>query len=311
MYSGGYPLRVSAAISHFLAVNMKNYKSRTDPKGTTRKRALLLFVAFSLFLTYLLGSILSMELLSYDYYQDKVLSQITTTSSLRAKRGTIYDANGNVLAESITEWRIFLSPVDIYQASKEEEIDYAAKIAECLAPTLDLSYDTIYKKASNRSVIDETLIKRADEDTYRRVTALVSKEGLSDMVHTEAFYTRYYPGGDFLCQVLGFTGSDGQGLFGLEYSYDTTLTGKDGYYLYAKDTAGNEMPNQYVSYVAAEDGNSIVTTIDSYIQGQLEYAAQGCTIEVTGTVAAAFGILIGGMCAVVVSFFLFLVKKEV
>ena len=250
---------------------MRRRKSRPYPTGTTRKRALILFVSFTLFLSYLLVSILSMGLFSYEYYQDKVLSQITTTSSLRAKRGTIYDANGNVLAESITEWRIFLSPVDIYQASKEEGVDYAQKIASVLAPVLELSYDTVYKKASNRRVIDETLIRRANEDTYRRVTDLVSREGLSDMVHTEAFYTRYYPEGELLCQVLGFTGSDGQGLFGLEYSYDSTLVGTDGYYLYAKDAAGNEMPNQYVSYVPATDGNSIVTTIDSYIQEQLEY----------------------------------------
>lgn len=73
------------------------------------------------------------------------------------------------------------------------------------------------------------------------------------------------------CHVLGFTGSDSQGLFGLEYQYDDVLSGTDGYYLYAKAANGNELPNQYIGYVPPTDGYSIVTTLDSYLQEQLLY----------------------------------------
>ncbi len=250
---------------------MAKTKSRTDPVGITRKRAMILFISFSVFLVYLLSYILSMQVFSYDRYQGKVLNQITTTSPLRAKRGNILDANGNTLAESTTEWRIFLSPVDIRDCTKKDGVDYATLIAQELSALLPLDFETIYKKASNSRVIDETLLKRADETTYRATLNLIREKNLGDMIHTEAFYSRYYPNGKFLCQVLGFTGSDSQGLFGLEYQYNEILTGKDGYYVYAKDANGNEMPNQYVSYVEATDGNSIVTTIDSYIQQQLEY----------------------------------------
>ncbi len=250
---------------------MRHTKTRPNIIGTTKKRALFLLSAMSLALIFLLGTILRMQVCSYGTYQNKVLDQVTTTSSLRAKRGYIYDANGNILAENKTEWRIFLSPVDIYEATKESGKDQAARIASLLSPVLDLDYDLIYKRASNRTVIDETLIKKADEELYERVISVIEKHDLGDMVHTEAFYTRSYPGGGLLCHVLGFTGSDSQGLFGLEYQYNETLIGKDGYYLYAKDANGNEMPNQYVSYVPAVDGNSIITTIDSYLQKQLEY----------------------------------------
>ena len=250
---------------------MSKNKTRPYPKGTLRKRATVLVTAFTLLLAYLLSSILYMGLFSYDKYQDKVLDQVTTTSSLRANRGTIYDTNGNILAESITKWRIFLSPVDIRDTSKEDGVDYATKIATLLSPVLSLDYDKVYAKASNSKVIDETLIREADEKVYRTVLDIIREHNLGDMVHTEAFYARYYPQNELLCHVLGFTGSDNQGLFGLEYQYNDVLTGTDGYYVYAKDANGNELPNQYVSYVDAVDGNSIVATIDTYIQEQLEY----------------------------------------
>ncbi len=250
---------------------MRYSKTRLNVVGTTTKRALILFTSMTLALLFLLGTILKMQMCSFHTYQNKVLDQVTTTSSLRAKRGFIYDANGNILAENKTVWRIFLSPVDIYEKTKETGTDYAARIAQLLSPVLSLEYDTIYKRATNRHVIDETLIKKAEEEMYLATLSVVEEHALGDMVHTEAFYTRSYPNGDFLCHVLGFTGSDSQGLFGLEYQYNEALTGKDGYYLYAKDANGNEMPNQYVSYVPAVDGNSIITTIDSYLQEQLEY----------------------------------------
>ncbi len=250
---------------------MRHMKKRPDSKGCTAKRSFILFLSFLTMLSFLLGNVLYMQICSYDKYQNKVIDQITTASNLRAKRGNIYDANGNVLAENKTQWRIFLSPVDIHNATKETGIDYATLISEKLSDVLSLDPQAVLKKAQNKRVNDETLLKKADEETYRRVLEIVKENGLGNMVHTEASYTRYYPNNSLLCQVLGFTGSDSQGLFGLEYQYNDILTGKDGEYLYAKDANGNEMPNQYIGYTPATDGSSIVTTIDQYIQEQLEY----------------------------------------
>ncbi len=266
------------------------FKTRPAVASSTRRRTLLLFGAFFVCLGFLLSHILTMQLFSYEYYQSKVLDQITTTATLRATRGTVYDANGNVLAESVTEWRVFLSPVDILEQSKKTGTDYATLISELLAPILGLEPSYILTRAKKSTVIDATLAKGLDEGTYRQVIEVVNAHNLGDMVHTEAYSSRYYPGGEFLCHVLGFTGTDQQGLFGLEYQYNSALTGKDGYYLYAKDANGNEMPGEYVSYVPATDGQSLVTTIDSYLQQQLEYQIQeacatyGAQNRVTGVV---------------------------
>ncbi len=212
-----------------------------------------------------------MQVFSYDQYQQKVLEQITTTSHLRAKRGGIYDASGNLLSKSKTEWRVFLSPVDIRDCSKDSGRDFAAEIATDLSALLDIPYETIYQKATNSRVLDETILRRADEETYQKVISLIKEKEYGDMVHTETYYTRFYPSGDLFCHVLGFTGSDSQGLFGLEYQYDDVLSGTDGYYLYAKAANGNELPNQYISYVPPTDGYSLVTTLDTYLQEQLLY----------------------------------------
>ena len=89
---------------------------------------------------------------------------------------------------------------------------------------------------------------------------------MENLILTEAQHSRYYPNATLAAHVLGFTGSDNQGLYGLEYSYNSILAGKDGYYTYAKDAAGNSMPSDYSGVSPAVNGYSIVTTIDSYIQ---------------------------------------------
>jgi stage V sporulation protein D (sporulation-specific penicillin-binding protein) len=90
------------------------------------------------------------------------------------------------------------------------------------------------------------------------------------MIYLEAQSTRYYPGNTLAAQVIGFTGSDGNGLFGLEIQYDTYLSGVDGYYIKARDSYGREMPYDYASYIDAIDGYNLNTTIDTTVQSFLE-----------------------------------------
>ena len=236
-----------------------------------RKRAMILLLCCAVFAVYLCSAIFRMQVSNYEYYEKKVIDQITTSSAMKAKRGTIYDNAMNVLASTETVWRVLLSPVDIAKQSKKDGVDYAAMIAQGLSPILSMPQANILKKANQSGSIDVTLKKGVDEATYRATETFISQNGLSDMIHTEADTSRFYPGGDFACHLLGFTGTDNQGLFGLEYQYDTYLKGKDGYYVYAKDANGSEMPSGYINYIEPINGSSLVTTLDSYLQKQLEY----------------------------------------
>ncbi|MBQ8689168.1 MAG: PASTA domain-containing protein [Clostridia bacterium] len=206
----------------------------------------------------------------HDYYTDKVYDQITTTSSLRAQRGNIYDTNMNLLATTNTSWRVFISTKDIKKAEKESGKKYSKIISNGLASILSLDASTLLKKIEQSNVLDITVKKSATKNECLAVMDFVVKNSLESLVFTEAQSSRYYPESTLAAHVLGFSGSDNQGLYGLEYYYDSFLSGTDGYYLYAKDANGNALSTEYATCVPAKDGYSLVTTIDTYVQAKLE-----------------------------------------
>ncbi len=242
----------------------------SSTRHRTVKRGGIILTAFLIIATMLLVNIFNLEYFSYIYYKNKVFDQITTSSLLKAERGNIYDTNMNVLATTKTTWRIFISTKEIKSRSKKDGISYAEIVARGLSEVLSLEYDSLYKKISKSNVLDVTIKKSASEEEYKKVLKLIEEKKLEDLIFTEAQTSRYYPGGTLAAHTLGFTGSDNQGLYGLEYYYNSTLAGKDGYYLYAKDAGGNSMPGEYSGIQPSEDGYSIVTTIDSYVQEKLE-----------------------------------------
>ena len=254
-------------------------KQKRETVSLTRKRIVICTVAFAVFLTYLICNIFSLQFISYAHYKNKVYDQITTTSALKARRGSIYDANMNLLATDSTVWRIFVSSREINKKSKDSEKAYSDIISRGLSEILGLDYNTVYKKISNSNVLDITVKKNASEDEYKKTLEFIKSGNLEEMVFTEAQTSRYYPEETLAAHVLGFVGTDLQGLYGLEYSYDDILKGTDGYYLYAKDANGNALPNEYASYVPAKDGYSIVTTIDVYLQEQLESQLEAIRIN--------------------------------
>ncbi len=236
----------------------------------TRKRIIIVFTAFILFSAILIYNLVNLQITCHSYYKDKVYDQITTTSKLKAERGKIYDSNMKVLATTKTVWRVFISTKDIKKAEKESKINYTDKISIELSSILGISSDTVRKKIKDTNVLDITIKKEITEEEHAAVSDFIKKEGLENLIFLEAQNSRYYPEGTLLAHVLGFTGSDNQGLYGLEYYYDSYLSGTDGYYLYAKDANGNTLDTEYATYVNPISGADIVTTIDSYVQTLLE-----------------------------------------
>lgn len=247
----------------------------TDIKGrntipATKSRVVKISIAFILFSALLVGNLFKLQVKNYDYYKNKVFDQITTTSPLRAERGKIYDSNMNILATTDTKWRIFISTRDIRKREKEDGVPYSKIISSGLGKILGLSEESILNKIKNTNILDVTIKKSAKEEEYSSVLEFARKNSLENLIFFEAQTSRYYPEGTLAAHVLGFTGSDNQGLYGLEYYYDDVLKGKDGYYLYAKDANGNALDTDYSSYVSATDGYNLITTIDSYVQTELE-----------------------------------------
>ncbi len=285
---------------------MASAAKRIDRK--TLQRALVLmgvFVAVSCVLVY---ALFDLQILQYDYYQKEVLNQLTYETEVNPKRGTIYDANGNTLAANATVYLIFISPQDIIDAMAEAEVEDALYtwsaadgtsyngipmnqlIARALSEILGVNYDDVITKAAKNGRRYEVIKKNVDEKTADRVRAFIAEYDLTRQVYLRASAIRYYPYDTLASHVIGFTNSDGAGVYGLESYYNNIMEGTSGRYIKAQDAHNNDMPFDYESYVEAEDGYNIVTTLDMYIQYELEnqlkdtYYESGAGNRVTGIV---------------------------
>ncbi len=264
------------------------------PSTRVRRRAGIICIVLSLLFLALSLRILFIQIFNYKEYEQKVLDQITQETSVSANRGNIYDTNGIVIATNITTYRLFIDPAAIMRQSKEDSVDYADMIARGVSSisSLSLKYEDVIKQAGYTRYRDRTLARHISEETADAVRSFLEASGLDDkaLLHLQATSKRYYPYDTLASHVLGFTGSDGKGLYGLEYTYNDILKGTDGKYIGAKDSFGNEMVYDYESYIPAIDGYSITTTIDVYIQAELEEQLKTSYIE-SGAKNRACGIV--------------------
>ena len=253
----------------------------TDTK--TLKRAAVLGFGISLVFVFLLLRILILQTVEYEKYQAKVISQITTETTIEADRGAIYDANGILLAGNVTTYRVFIAPRTIKEHTNESGVDYADMISHGLSELLeDVSYEDVHYQTTKTHYLDRTVARKVTSDVAKQIRELIKQNGLEDMVFLEATATRYYPYETLAAHTLGFTNSEGVGIYGLEYTYEEYLKGTDGKYVTARDADGNEMPYDYESMIPAVPGYAINTTIDVFVQAALDEQVKSAYIESGG-----------------------------
>lgn len=191
--------------------------------------------------------------------ENQQLRDVVTT----AGRGNIYDCNMNVLAQSSTVWKVFVTPSSI----EKEERDV---ISKGLSELLGVEYDDVYEKVSKTSSYHETIGKPVDIETATKVREFIKENEVGSVVGLEESTKRYYPNNNLASTVIGFVGTDNQGLGGLEYYYDKELTGTKGRIISAKNAKGADLPFSYEKVIEAKEGSSLVLTIDEYIQHIVE-----------------------------------------
>ena len=235
-------------------------------------------IAFVLFVilcwVLLLFRLFNLQVVENDKYQEIVLNQLTREVPTTPERGKIFDTNMNLLATNTTVYRVFISPKAIYDFEEESE-EYgsgaaAAKIANKLVEVLGVDYDTVIEKSKKLNRQDETIKKNVDPETAEILRAFINENGFTGMLNLAAESKRYYCYGDLACHLIGFTNADGDGVYGVEATYNTYLKGTAGKYITAKDALQKDMPFKYESYVGAENGANLVTTIDMRLQYELE-----------------------------------------
>ena len=229
------------------------------------KRILIMAVVIIFLMTTTVARVFYLTIVRGEELSEKAETQQLKDTEITAMRGTIYDSNGNVLAQSASVWNVFIDPLNIKDKQRDLIVDEFANL---------FGYDAdekkeFYEKTTHQNHY-ELVEKKVENNIKEKLSKFVSKNELGGCIGTEQTTKRYYPYGTLASSVIGFTGADDQGLSGIEAYYDEQLTGTNGRIITAKDAKSNNIANDYETSIAATDGDSIVLTINQTIQYYLE-----------------------------------------
>ncbi len=233
-------------------------------------RAVVVMVIMILSLSLVSGaSLFNIMVLKGEDYQNKASEQQLYDSLVTAPRGDIYDRNMQYLARSTSAWTVYITPNGIKKIKDAEEAATVKKtIAEGLSSILGIDYETVYGYTEKNTyyVIVKKKVEKEIADKIRQFILDNKDLSLVKYIGLDETTKRYYPNGSLASVVLGFVGSDDQGLAGIESYYDNDLTGIAGRVVAAKNAAGTDMVFSYEKVVEAVKGRSLVLTLDSYVQ---------------------------------------------
>ena len=241
----------------------------TTKLSSKKKMRNTLFIIFLIILI-LLGRLAFIQFVQGGELRQLAYQQQTLERSINPKRGTIYDSTGkNILAVSSTVETVTVNPGNIAKEDKE-------KVAKKLSELFELDYETILKKVTKRSSI-ETIVKKVEKEKTDELRVWMEENNITTGINIDEDTKRYYPYSTLASQIIGFCGSDNQGLDGIEAKYDTELKGTQGAIQRHTDAKGGEIGEEGENYVAAVDGNDLVLTIDLTIQSIVEkYLEEAC-----------------------------------
>lgn len=211
-----------------------------------------------------------LQLIQGSELQAMAYSQQRLNRAINPKRGRILDRSGKIeLAVSASTETVSINPTNISSENKE-------KVAKILADIFELDYEKTLKKVKRRTSI-EIIAKKVDKEKTNTLRKWLSDNNIQTGVNIDEDTKRYYPYSSLASNIIGFTGSDNQGLEGLESVYDDTLKGEQGKILKLTDATGTDMGIEGEDYIAAKNGNDLILTIDMTVQSIAEkYLKQAC-----------------------------------
>ena len=244
-------------MQNFISISLSNKKKMKNALFIV----FIIFILFTVRLAYI-QFVWGAEL------SEKAWEQQSQSRSITAKRGTIYDSTGKyILAENSSVESISINPTNIPQEIKD-------KVAHALCDIFELDYEKISKKVHKRSSI-ESIVKKVDKSKADELRNWMDTNGITTGINIDGDSKRYYPYGSLASQVIGFCGSDNQGLDGIEAKYDSQLKGTNGKINRQTNASGISLGEE--NYVAATDGNNLNLTIDMTIQSIVEkYLEEAC-----------------------------------
>lgn len=239
-------------------------KVKSKKAAMWQRTLVVTFIVVIVGFLYAAGYLVRWQIVMGEELKTKAMNQSLQSTNLTAMRGTIYDATGTkVLAQSASVWTVALEPTYI------ESEDDREKIARGLSEILELDYNKVLDKSNENSAF--TYLKRKVETEKKdEILKYLDDNDIERGVRLIEDYKRYYPYGSTASVVLGFTGTDNNGLAGIELEYETQLSGTKGRMVSAKNAIGTDMPFKYEQLISADDGYDLVLTIDETVQNIVE-----------------------------------------
>ena len=267
---------------------MKNNKIIRMKKGfetknmiNTRMLRAILVLTVLIFIA-LIVRIGFIQFVQGNYLKEQAYQQQTINQIISPRRGNIYDSTGKALAIGAQVDTITINPTKIVKDNEEDTKTYKEKIAKGLSEIFELDYETVLNKVNSESQV-ETIIKKVEQEKVEKLKQWMKENDISIGINIDEDTKRYYPYDNIASNVIGFCGSDNQGLSGIEATWESVLTGTPGKIVSSKGNNQQEIPNSEKTYISAENGSDLTLTIDLSIQTIVEkYLKQavennGCT----------------------------------
>lgn len=235
------------------------------PTLSMKRSSLVIMVLIFALAIALICNLFKISVVDNEKYQELANSNQFNSITISANRGSIYSSDGSVLAQSATVFKVFIDP-NSFEKNDKDKKDIAI---DFLAKTLDLDEKTIIDKMNKVDTKYQVLKTKVEKPVVDKINDFLSENKISS-VNTEEDTKRYYPQNDLAASVIGFTNYDGEGWYGIEAYYDDELAGVDGKVISATDGRQQEMPYRNEKLYEAQDGNSLVLTIDTTLQYYLE-----------------------------------------
>ena len=239
---------------------------------SSKKKLIFILIVVNIVLIILLGRIFYIQIIKGEELKEKSDAQQNIGRKITASRGTIYDATGkNILAQSSTVESVTVNPVNISKENKE-------KVAKALSDIFELDYEKILKKVNKNSSI-ENIAKRVEKEKTDKLRVWMSENSIYNGINIDEDTKRFYPYSSLASHVIGFVGSDNQGLDGIEAKYDELLTGENGNIYKMMDAKGNTFGEEGEKYSQPIKGCDLVLSIDMNIQAIVEKHLEEACID--------------------------------
>ncbi len=256
--------------------NIKNLKSEKElifTKNRTKKLSKALLACFLLFLC-LIIRLAWLQFVQGSSLKEQAYQQQTANTTISAKRGTIYDSTGKVLAISAQVDTVSINPGKVKYA--DDSLVESEKLATIFSTIFELDYNEVLEKINSKSSV-VTIAEKQEKDKIDLLKSTLSENKITSGINIDSDTKRYYPYDNLASNLIGFFGTD-KGLEGIEARWNEVLAGTSGKKIVSTDSSSREIPNTEQTYISAQNGSNITLTIDVNIQTIAEkYLKQAVT----------------------------------